>query len=440
MDYFYVTLLITYNNIIKIGKNMTFQTNSQINSQENSIKEACAFVHQILQDAFRVESGYFQYPYEGLKQIDRKIRADIWGGRLNLASNILNTLEKYGNKKKPELVLVKNVPDSYYIIAILSEEPRPDFFYAGPFREREFTASFFKKSFPDHKATAHYSDSFKNFYQTLPLVDPVRITDTLRHLLEAFIPGFSSVALEFIDHSQNLYEETQNNDENFYQYYAENYSEHMHHFVKAIKEGDSETAFKTLTSLMDFSGMAFETSVRPLRRELNRINMYCANILFDTQLHTAHILQLYHSFDKRIDSEDSPIVLSRMAHEIIRKYCFLAKNYMYSDYSYLIRSIIHYITQHIAENLTLAMIADYFQKNPSYLSGQFSAEVGVSLTAYIRQAKIRAAIQRFNMDDISVSEAASAVGIHDYGYFSKLFKKETGVTPSQYKKMLWDKK
>lgn len=72
-----------------------------------------------------------------------------------------------------------------------------------------------------------------------------------------------------------------------------------------------------------------------------------------------------------------------MPYEICRKYCLLVRNYSYSDYSYLIRNVMNYITLHIAEDLSLTAIADYFHKNPSYLSGQFQPESrGESLRLY----------------------------------------------------------
>ena len=119
-----------------------------------------------------------------------------------------------------------------------------------------------------------------------------------------------------------------------------------------------------------------------------------------------------------------------------RKYCLLAKNHNLSEYSYLTRGIINYVSLHLSEELTLSVISGRLGKNPSYVSGHFQKEMGESLTEYIHKERIRASIRLFNTTDCSVAEAANSVGIHDLGYFTRLFKKHVNCTPSQYKKML----
>lgn len=96
----------------------------------------------------------------------------------------------------------------------------------------------------------------------------------------------------------------------------------------------------------------------------------------------------------------------------------------------------NYITLHLSDSLSLSVIADYFQKNPSYLSGQFRKETGESLTDYIQKERMQTAIRYFNTTNMSVAEVAGCVGIHDFSYFSRIFKKYIGQSPSQYRKLV----
>lgn len=105
-------------------------------------------------------------------------------------------------------------------------------------------------------------------------------------------------------------------------------------------------------------------------------------------------------------------------------------------YSYLIRTVVNYIDQHLYSELTLSILAEKFDKNPSYLSNAFKKEVGETLTSYIGRQRIRASLRYFNTTNMSVAEVAGAVGIPDFGYFSKLFKRHIGISPREYKKML----
>ena len=102
----------------------------------------------------------------------------------------------------------------------------------------------------------------------------------------------------------------------------------------------------------------------------------------------------------------------------------------------LIRNVINYIEQHLSGELTLSVIAAEFGKNPSYLSTTFRKEVGDTLTNYISKQRIQASLRYFNTTTLSVADVSSAVGIPDFGYFSKLFRRFVGVSPREYKKML----
>ena len=98
--------------------------------------------------------------------------------------------------------------------------------------------------------------------------------------------------------------------------------------------------------------------------------------------------------------------------------------------------MVNYIDQHLATELSLSVLAETFDKNPSYLSNAFKKEVGDTITEYINKARIQASLRYFNTTNMSVGEVADAVGISDFGYFSKLFKKHVGVSPREYKKMI----
>ena len=107
-----------------------------------------------------------------------------------------------------------------------------------------------------------------------------------------------------------------------------------------------------------------------------------------------------------------------------------------NNYSYLIRSVVNYINQHLSSELSLATLASEFGKNASYLSSEFKKEVGDTLTTYINKHRILASLRYFNTTDMSVAEVSNAVGYTDMGYFSRLFRKYVGQSPREYKKML----
>ena len=59
--------------------------------------------------------------------------------------------------------------------------------------------------------------------------------------------------------------------------------------------------------------------------------------------------------------------------------------------------------------------------------------MGVSLREYITAERMEAAKVRLEEGRLRIADVAEAVGIHDVKYFSRLFKKTTGLTPGEYR-------
>ena len=84
--------------------------------------------------------------------------------------------------------------------------------------------------------------------------------------------------------------------------------------------------------------------------------------------------------------------------------------------------------QHVSEELAL---------NPSYLSREFSKYFdNLSFGDYMRKMRVEKAIQLMQDDTCSLTDIAYLAGFSDQSHFNRIFKKHTGKSPLQYKKML----
>lgn len=217
---------------------------------------------------------------------------------------------------------------------------------------------------------------------------------------------------------------------------SELYKAGLLHFLNALLQGDTEVVHDSLTKFIDFSNVIRFQTLEDCHKYLSYINFACHLTLLQTNIHPSHVTKLCISLQEKIDALNEQSAALSMAHEICHKYCLLVKNYSFSSYSKNIRFIMNYIDLHLDEELTLAMLAEKIQKNASTLSATFSKEVGSSITNYIHQKRIQKAIFYFNTTKMSVSEVALAVGIQDFAYFSKLFRKQVGCSPREYCKQL----
>lgn len=119
--------------------------------------------------------------------------------------------------------------------------------------------------------------------------------------------------------------------------------------------------------------------------------------------------------------------------EMTEKVCELVRQYRLRPYSPIIRKAIHYILLNLRNALTVEGIAKAVNVSPNYLSSIFSKEVGVKLVSYIQNFRLEKAAHLLTYTTASIQEICASVGIHDNNYFSKIFKKKYGKTPSEYR-------
>ncbi|GAA0133229.1 hypothetical protein YSY43_00690 [Paenibacillus sp. YSY-4.3] len=96
--------------------------------------------------------------------------------------------------------------------------------------------------------------------------------------------------------------------------------------------------------------------------------------------------------------------------------------------------LLDYIDEHYAEPISLTEMARYFHFNPSYLSSFFAAHHHEGFKEHLNRVRIDKAADMLRMGDIPISEISSRVGYGDHSYFCKVFKKSTGLSPTQYRR------
>ncbi len=95
-----------------------------------------------------------------------------------------------------------------------------------------------------------------------------------------------------------------------------------------------------------------------------------------------------------------------------------------------------YIDSHFSENISLQEVADNINISKNYLCDIFKKEIGVTFINYVTSLRIDKAKWYLEHTDMKMYEVSGAVGYNDYAYFSQIFKKNTGVTLSSYRKNL----
>ena len=99
-----------------------------------------------------------------------------------------------------------------------------------------------------------------------------------------------------------------------------------------------------------------------------------------------------------------------------------------------IAAVKDYIHNHLSENLNRESLAAIVHFNPDYLSHIFKKETGMSLTSYIIDQRISEAKRLLAKGDVNIRDIAIACGFQNISYFSRQFKKSTGMTPREFRR------
>ncbi len=95
--------------------------------------------------------------------------------------------------------------------------------------------------------------------------------------------------------------------------------------------------------------------------------------------------------------------------------------------------VIHYMQENIETNLSLKQLAGYFKYSPSHFSMLFQKETGFSPINYFIRLKIQKACQYIELTHLKLNEISTRLGFDEPAYFSRIFTKIMGMSPSAYR-------
>lgn len=98
-------------------------------------------------------------------------------------------------------------------------------------------------------------------------------------------------------------------------------------------------------------------------------------------------------------------------------------------------SAIRYMNDHLDVSITLADLAKHTGVSKQHLIFLFKKETGFPPVEYFLRLKIQKASQMLDLTALAIKEIGNAIGISDAYYFSRLFKKMKGVSPTEYRKI-----
>ena len=105
-------------------------------------------------------------------------------------------------------------------------------------------------------------------------------------------------------------------------------------------------------------------------------------------------------------------------------------------YDRMIDYVISDIREHYLEDISLTSLSAKYNTSMSHLSKMIKETLKMNFSDYIAILRIQRAKELLRDDSMSIQEIAEIVGYNDYFYFTKVFKKVEGISPSKYRKSI----
>jgi two-component system response regulator YesN len=101
----------------------------------------------------------------------------------------------------------------------------------------------------------------------------------------------------------------------------------------------------------------------------------------------------------------------------------------------IVNEVLDEVKQNYTDNISLHEMAQDRNVSQGYLSNLIKKESGMTFSQHLTRLRINKSKEKLTQTNLSILEVAELVGYSDYYYFIKVFKKEVGITPFQFKKM-----
>ena len=105
------------------------------------------------------------------------------------------------------------------------------------------------------------------------------------------------------------------------------------------------------------------------------------------------------------------------------------------DHAECIEEVIRYIREHISEPLDRERLAEVAGFSVPHFHRVFRAHVGESAISYLRRLRLERAARKLRMGAVDITEVALAAGYDSHAAFSKAFKGQFGLSPSEFRQL-----
>jgi AraC-like DNA-binding protein len=203
--------------------------------------------------------------------------------------------------------------------------------------------------------------------------------------------------------------------------------------LHAIAGGDKQESQRLLNEILGFIFFASGRDAPVIKARVLELVVLLSRAALEGGADMEQIFGLNFTYLNQVNRMRSVDDIARWLSRIMVRFTDLVFTLKDVKHAVVMKKALKYINAHYTEEITLDDVAGSVFLSPTYFSKLFSEEMGCRFTAYLNRVRIEKSKLLLKGSDIPLVEIAGLVGYEDQSYFTKVFKRVTGVSPGKYR-------
>lgn len=200
-----------------------------------------------------------------------------------------------------------------------------------------------------------------------------------------------------------------------------------------LRLGNISRAQETLNELLGHVFFSSGSEITTVRHRSRELVVLLSRAALSEGADPEEVFGLNFRFVAALDQQKDVNGVAYWMARIVRRFADLVIYMPHVPHGTVIRRAARYVRTHLASPVRLPDVAAHVGLSPTYFSRIFAREMDMTFVSYVTRMRVDRARVLLRTTSDPVTSIASEVGIPDHSYFTRTFRRETGVTPSEYR-------